>query len=190
MIRKNGEFARFLRLPTIRHMGIVVEDIERAVKYYSDTFRMGPWFKSKIPAGENYLRGEKRINTEYETASTFSGRMEYQLIEVKGGDRDICLEHLENYGEGFHHVGGYVKNIEARLSAYREVGIGVLQTGVVKSKGKLGGIVTKYAYLDTAAIGGVIFELIQIGVVGINIGSSRFWFELGNLVGSIEKMKI
>lgn len=186
----NRELAKILKLPKIRHMGIVVEDIDRAVKYYSDIFRMGPWFKSRVPAGENYLRDEKKINTEYETASTFSGRMEYQLIEVKGGDRDACLEHLERHGEGFHHVGGYVKDIETRLSAYKELGIGVLQTGVVKTGGNMGSVVTKYAYLDTAAIGGVVFELIQIELLGLNINSSRLWFELGSLVGSIEKMKL
>ena len=190
MNERKRELAGVIKLPKIRHMGIVVEDIERAVKYYSDTFRMGPWFKSRVPAGENYLQGEEKIDTEYETASTFSGRMEYQLIEVKGGDRDACLDHLERHGEGFHHVGGYVKDIEARLSAYRQLGIGVLQTGTVNSGPKAGGVVTKYAYLDTAAIGGVIFELIQIDLLGFNISSSRLWFELGNLAGSIEKMKV
>jgi len=189
MIKKNGGLAKILRLPKIRHMGIVVEDIEKAVKYYSDTFRMGPWFKFKVPAGENYLRGEKKINTEYETASAFSGKMEYQLIEVKGGDRDACIDHLEKHGEGFHHVGGYVKDIETRLSAYRELGIGVLQTGIVKSGGKVGGVVTKYAYLDTAAIGGVVFELLQIDFLGMHISSSRFWCELGSRAGSIQKLK-
>ena len=189
MNEKNRGLARALRLPKIRHMGMVVEDIDRAVEYYSNTFLMGPWFKSKVPAGENYLRGEKKINTEYETASTFSGKMEYQLIEVKGGDRDACIDHLEKHGEGFHHVGVYVGDIERRLSACKELGIGVLQTGIVKSGGKIG-VVTKYAYLDTAAIGGVIFELLQINVLGVNISSSRFWFELGSLMGSIEKMKL
>jgi catechol 2,3-dioxygenase-like lactoylglutathione lyase family enzyme len=190
MNERSRELAKTLKLPKIRHLGMVVEDIDRAIRYYSDTFRMGPWFKSIVPAGENYLRGDEKIDTEYETASTFSGKMEYQLIEVKGGDRDACLDHLEKHGEGFHHAGVYVKDVERRLSAYKELGIGVLQTGVVKSGGKVGSVVTKYAYLDTAAIGGVIFELIQIDVLGINISSSRFWFELGSLVGSIEKIKV
>ena len=190
MAERNGELARMLRLPKIRHMGIVVENIDKAVKYYSDTFRMGPWFRSKVPAGENYLQGEQKINTEYITASTFSGRMEYQLVEVRGGDRDTCLAHLEKYGEGVHHVGGYVRNIEARISAYRELGVGVLQTGIVHSGRKEGGVATRYAYLDTAAIGGVVFELIQIDVFGITISSSRFWFELGSLMGSVEKVKL
>ena len=150
---------------------------------------MGPWFKARVPAGENCLRGQKKIDTEYETASTFSGRMEYQLIEVKGGDRDSCIDHLEKHGEGFHHVGCYVKNVEARLRAYEKLGIGVLQSGIVKSGSKFGGVLTRYAYLDTAAIGGVIFELLQIDFLGMHVSSSRFWFEIGSIAGGMEKLR-
>lgn len=184
------ELARTLKLPKIRHMGIVVENLDRAIDYYSETFGFGPWFKARFSEGENYLRGEERIDTEYETASTFSGKMEYQLIEVKGGDRDSCIDHLEKYGEGIHHLGAYVNNIEQRLHAYETMGIGVLQTGTLKSGGKIGGTVSKYAYLDSAALGGVVFELIQIDVLGVSINSSRFWFELGSIAGDLEKLKL
>ena len=190
MNKRNRELAKTLKLPKIRHMGIVVENLDRAVTYYSNTFRIGPWFKANFAGGENYLRGEEKIDTEYETASAFSGRMEYQLIEVKGGDRDACLEHLEKHGEGIHHLGVYVKDIEKRLRAYRELGIGTLQTGTLRSGGKVGGTVSKYAYLDTAAIGGVIFELIQINFLGTTIKSSRFWFELGSIAGDLKKVKL
>lgn len=186
----NRELAQKLKLPKIKHMGLVVEDIDRAIKYYSEAFRFGPWFKAKFTGGDHYLRGKDKIETEYETASTFSGGMEYQLIEVKGGDRDACLEHLEKYGEGIHHLGAYVNNIEQRLLAYKELGIEILQSGEIKSGGKIGGSVSKYAYLDTAAIGGVNFELIQIQFLGMNISSSRFWFELGSISGDLEKLKL
>ena len=96
----------------------------------------------------------------------------------------------EKHGEGFHHVGVYVGDIERRLGACKELGIGTLQSGVVKSGGRMGGVVTQYAYLDTRSIGGVIFELLQIDVLGINISSSRFWFELGSLAGNMEKLKL
>jgi hypothetical protein len=115
--------------------------------------------------------------------------MEYQLIEVTGGDRDACLEHLEKHGEGFHHVGVYVNDIDRRLNACEELGIGMLQTGVVRSGGKVGGVTTRYAYLDTVAIGGIIFELLQIDFMGTHISSSRFWFELGALSGGLEKVR-
>ncbi len=190
MNERNQELAKALRLPKIRHMGIVVENLDRAIKYYSETFRMGPWFKANFRGGENYLGGEERINTEYETASAFSGKMEYQLIEVKGGDRDACLDHLEKHGEGIHHLGVYVKDIEKRLRAYKELGIGALQTGSLKSGGKVGGTVSKYAYLDSAAIGGVVFELIQINFLGMSISSSRFWFELGSISGDLQKLTL
>jgi len=189
MNEANRELVKILRLPKIRHIGIVVENLDKAINYYSDTFRFGPWFKAKFSGGENYLRGEERINTKYETASAFSGKIEYQLIEVKGGDRDTCLDHLEKHGEGIHHLGVYINNIEKRLHAYKDMGIGVLQTGILKSGGKIGGTTSKYAYLDSAAIGGVVFALIQIDFLGMNIGSSRFWFELGSISGDLEKLK-
>ena len=191
MNERNLELAKTLKLPKIRHMGIVVEDLDKAIKYYSEIFRIGPWFKANFAGGgENYLRGEQKINTEYETASAFSGKIEYQLIEVKGGDRDACIEHLEKHGEGIHHLGVYVNDIEKRLSAYEALGIGVLQTGTLKSGGKVGGTVAKYAYLDSAAIGGVVFELIQIEFLGTTISSSRFWFELGAISGDLQKLKL
>ena len=186
----NRAVARTLKLPKIRHLGIIVKNLDRAIKFYADTFRIGPWFKANFAGGENYLRGEERINTEYETASTFFGKMEYQLIEIKGGDRDACMDHFEKHGEGLHHLGVYVNNIEERLRAYRERGIGVLQTGTLRSGGRVGGTVSKYAYLDTAGIGGVIFELIQIEFLGTTISSSRFWFELGSISGDLQKLKL
>ncbi len=70
----NRELARALKLPRIRHMGFIVKDIDKAIRHYSDTFRLGPWFRTtSSKGGENYLRGEQRIDTTYETASTFSG---------------------------------------------------------------------------------------------------------------------
>ena len=190
MNRENRELIKTLKLPKIRHMGIVVQNIDRAINYYSDIFQIGPWFKTRFTGGENYLRGEEKINTEYETASAFLGKVEYQLIEVKRGDRDACLDHLEQHGEGLHHVGVYVNNTEVRLSAYNELGVDVLQTCSMKCGGRVGGTLAKYAYLDSASIGGIIFELIQIDFLGTTISSSRFWFELGSISGNLEKLKL
>lgn len=187
MNESNENPARKLGLPKIRHIGIVVENIDRTIRYYSDTFRIQPWFKTKFTGGENYLRGVDKINTEYATASAFSGKVEYQLIQVTGGERDVCLDYLEKHGEGVHHFGVYVRDLDRRLRMYKEMGVGVLQSGILKSGGKAGGAVSKYAYLDTAGIGGIVFELIQIDLLGIGISSSRFWFELGGITGYLEK---
>ncbi|MEI2611616.1 MAG: VOC family protein [Candidatus Promineifilaceae bacterium] len=118
----------------------------------------------------------------------FPGRLEIQLIQVVGGDRDALTDHLERHGAGVHHVGVYVNNIARWVCFYKEQGITVLQSGVLQSPGSRWGTMTQYAYLDTTGVGGLVLELIQIHVLGFNISSSRFWFELGTWLGQIEKL--
>lgn len=175
------------KLPPIRHVGIVVTDLAAAMAHYTTCWGLGPWFKPRFNHGDNFLHGTEPINTEYALASAFSGPLEIQLIQVVGGDRDVLTEHLERHGGGIHHVGVYVKNIARWVRFYKERGLTVLQTGVLQSPGSRWGTVSQYAYLDTTEVGGLVLELIQIKVLGFNIGSSRFWFEWGTLLGQLEK---
>ena len=175
------------KLPPIRHVGIVVTDLAAAMAHYPPCWGLGPWFKARFNHGDNFLHGTERINTEYALASAFSGPLEIQLIQVVGGDRDALTDHLERHGAGVHHVGVYVKNMARCVDLYKEQGITVLQSGVLQSPGSRWGTVTRYAYLDTTAVGGMVLELLQIDVLGINIGSSRFWFELGTWLGQMGK---
>lgn len=168
----------------IRHLGVIVADLERALSYYSENFGLGPWYKPRFTGGENFLRGVDLIHTEYAIASTFSGGVEFQLIHVRGGDRDVCAEFLEQHGEGIHHVGMYVKNLDECVAAYRARGIGVLQSGRLPSAGQ-NGMVSRYAYLETD---GIVLELIEMAWRGIPIPSSRLVFELGCLSGAVEKV--
>ena len=176
------------KLPPIRHLGIVVTDLASAITHYRTQWGLGPWFKPRFSGGDNFLHGTEPINTEYALASAFSGPLEIQLIQVVGGDRDALTDHLERHGAGVHHVGVYVNNIARWVCFYKEQGITVLQSGVLQSPGSRWGTMTQYAYLDTTGVGGLVLELIQIHVLGFNISSSRFWFELGTWLGQIEKL--
>ena len=61
---------------------------------------------------------------------------------------------LEERGEGIHHLGFFVKDIEKELDRLKKGGIKVLERG-----GVLG--VAKFAYLNTEKALGFILELIQ-----------------------------
>ncbi len=189
--RQNGTDPwKTLALPRVRQIGIVVESLPKAVEFYSNAFGIGPWFRSKFTGEEHYLKGKRPIRFDLDIALAFAGKVQYEIIEHKGGDRSIYLDHLEKYGEGVHHLGFYVDDFDERLSSCRKCGIKVLQSGVLKSGGNLGGSITKYAYLDTSRTGGVIFELIQTSAMGMKIKASRLWFELGAAVGDLEKMDL
>lgn len=178
-----------LKLPPIRHIGIVVESLPRAMAYYTEGFRLGPWFKPPFGPSEHLFQGQA-INTSYTTATAFSGGVEYQLIQVLGGDRDSCLAHLEQYGEGVHHLGAYVTDLPRRLAAYQQVGIGVLQQGSVQGAASRWSPVTHYAYLDSAGVGGVVIELLQLEWAGIPLRPSRPLFELASRLGMLEKVAL
>ncbi len=189
-IRNDTDPWKTLAVPRVGQIGIVVESLPKAVEFYSSAFGIGPWFRSKFTGEEHYLHGEKRIRFNLDIAMAFAGNVQYEIIEHKGGDRSIYVDHLEKYGEGLHHLGFYVNNFDRRLASCRQCGIGVLQSGLLRSGGNLGGSTTKYAYLDTARTGGVILELIETSTMGMKIESSRAWFELGALMGDLEKMNI
>lgn len=176
--------------PDIRQVGIVVQNIDRTVRSYARSFGIGPWFKPKFTKEEHRLRGEEIIGDEIDIAIAFSGRTQIELIQPVSGNQSIYWRHLETHGEGIHHLGFYVSNIEDRLAALAKNGVSVLQSGVIHSSGKLGGgSITNYAYLDTADAAGVILELIQTRFLGINIRMSRFWFEIGSLTGDVDRMQ-
>ncbi len=187
---KAKRLAKVLRLPKLGQVGIVVKDIEKTAKYYTDTFGLGPWFRAGLSDEEHNQGEKKRLDFEVDLVMAFSGKIQFELIKHIKGDRNIYLDHLDKCGEGLHHLGFFVSDFDRKLEAVDKMGIGVLQSGVIKSVGKAGGSVTKYAYLDTVKIGGIIFELIQTKFVGVNIKMSRLWFELGSITGDLEKLAL
>jgi len=176
-------------LPNVRQIGIVVKSAPEAIRYYSDTFGIGPWFRPKLTGQHHFLAGQHPSQFDLDLVFAFAGKIQYEIIEHKGGDRSIYRDHMDTHGEGVHHLGFYVNDFDTRLAAYKEAGIGVLQSGSLASAGSGGGTVTKYAYLDTAAIAGVIIEIIETRFLKVGIGMSRFWFELGALMGDAERIR-
>jgi len=190
MNKEFGELSRRLALPEVRQIGIVVRNASKAAEFYSKAFGIGPWFRPKLSNEQHYIKGERPIAPDLDFAIAYAGKIQYEIIEHKGGDSTIYHEHLKKNGEGLHHLGFYVNDFDKRLSAYKERGVGVLQSGVLASGGNAGGSVTRYAYLDTVAVGGVILEIIETRFLTVNIQMSRFWFELGALMGDVEKMRL
>jgi methylmalonyl-CoA/ethylmalonyl-CoA epimerase len=77
-----------------------------------------------------------------------------ELIQVLEGET-IHSKFLEKKGEGIHHLGFIVEDIEEELVRLDRGGIKVLEKGIVLE-------MVKFVYLDTEKILGVILELIQL----------------------------
>lgn len=68
------------------------------------------------------------------------------------------LDHLEEYGEGFHHLAFFVEDMDAAIADWEDKGIAVLQSGAWGEKDRPGS--GRFAYMDTYALGGVTIEFL------------------------------
>lgn len=99
-------------------------------------------------------RGEERPYV-MKLALAQVGPTQYELIETVEGP-NIYEEHLREKGEGLHHLGYHVDDIDDAIAAMAERGYALLQSG--RGFGADGD--GAYAYFDTAADLGCIVEAI------------------------------
>lgn len=146
---------RKLRLPAVGQLGFVVRDTDETARYYEKVFGLGPWTIMDGKTEDCTNRGVP-VTIRGKIGVAQVGAVQFELIQILEGE-SIHSEFLQERGEGLHHIGFHVRDIEARLEACREAGIEILQQGTIKQ----GPITINYAYLDTVSIGGVVFEYIQ-----------------------------
>ena len=85
------------------------------------------------------------------------GEVAYEwCIPLKGPT--VYQDHIDEHGEGFHHIGLRVKDLDATIDKWKALGIPVIQSGAWGEKGKPGS--GRYAYMDTGPFGGIAVELL------------------------------
>ena len=142
-----------VKLPPVSQVSIVVKDMDRAIEYYSSTFGMGPFRVMDIDMEGVLLRG-KPISTKIKVAFARSGPLQVELIQPVEG-KNIYTEFLDSKGEGLHHLGFQVDDLDGMLAELAKEGI---QPVFRKAYPDVG---VAFTYLNTDKIGGVIFELIE-----------------------------
>jgi catechol 2,3-dioxygenase-like lactoylglutathione lyase family enzyme len=140
-----------LKLPAISQIGIVVKNIEKVVNYYEDVLGLGPFVKPRIIFTEKYYYGNL-VDSKWNLGFCSLGPIELEIIQPITGPT-VYHDFLKEKGEGLHHLGFDVNDIEEKLDICRKMNIRVIQSGK--------GPDSIFAYLDTEKISGVVFELIQ-----------------------------
>jgi methylmalonyl-CoA/ethylmalonyl-CoA epimerase len=133
-------------------IGIVVKSIDETIKYYQEVFGFGPFEIRHVDYPTATYYGE---TAGYRGKRAFFnlGPIQIELIELKDG-KTIHESFLKEKGEGLHHIGFLVKNLEEGKKNAQKAGLTVTQ-GFSRPDG------TGFAYVDSDKVGGVIFELIQ-----------------------------
>jgi catechol 2,3-dioxygenase-like lactoylglutathione lyase family enzyme len=133
---------------SIDQVAVVVRDLDRTMKSYTEEFGIAPWAvytfsPDWIP--EMTFRGKEQPYI-MKVAFAYVGDMMYELIESVQGP-NIYEEWLNEHGEGLHHLGYYVDDIDAAIEEMEDKGYPVLQSG--RGFGTDGD--GAYAYFDVSA---------------------------------------
>ncbi len=144
--KESGVFSK------LDHITIVVKDMEKTLEYYS-SLGLGPFV---APAGHTFaktqLRGEEPpADSQVLVRETRIGEAGLQVVQPLG-TKGLPKEFLDRRGEGVFHIGFWVDDIDKAEAEMAKKGVKVTWGGR-RDDG------TGFAFFDTEAIGGVIWEI-------------------------------
>lgn len=142
-----------VKLPAIEQVSLVVRDIDKTMEYYSSVFGIGPFRVINITL-EGALQRGIPISSKIKVAFARSGTVQIELIQPLEGE-NIYTEFLKAKGEGLHHLGFRVDDLDSVLAELAKEGIEPLLYQ------KLPHLGAAFAYLSSDKVGGVLFELIE-----------------------------
>jgi methylmalonyl-CoA/ethylmalonyl-CoA epimerase len=137
----------------ILQVGIVVKDSEATARRYWEEFGIGPWrFYTLDPSNTPGMtfRG-KPVEHAFRAALAEIGDVTLELIEPIEGP-SVYTEHLEQHGEGLHHLAFAVEDYGQACEVLTRRGYDELQHGRPYD-------VNDYSYFDTSRVLGFITEL-------------------------------
>lgn len=139
-----------VKLPNLTHIGLVVEDIDKATKFLSQIWGIGNWtvIDEYEPTEDILFAGGL---FKHKLAFTNFGSTQIELIQPLD-DRGIWYEFLKTKGEGLHHLCFTVPDWDERVAKAKELG-GIMTTGAI-FQGK------RWCYLDNMP-GGLVIEYME-----------------------------
>lgn len=126
----------------IDQIGVVTADMDRIVDFFKEKFGI-----DFVIFETEQKKGKIRIGL------TNLGDVQLELIQVVEGET-IHADFLRRKGEGLHHIGFFVKDLDEKVRMAREKGMEVVE------QGEIAGV--RYAYLDTEKDIGITLEFIEV----------------------------
>lgn len=134
---------------SIDQLAVVVRDLDSAMKSYTEGFGIGPWsvftFSSDWVRDMTFRGKEQPYSMKVGIA--YVGDTMYELIEPVQGP-NLYEEFLDEHGEGLHHVGYLVDDLDAAIEEMEGKGYPVVQSGRGTGVDGDGG----YAYFEVDAL--------------------------------------
>jgi methylmalonyl-CoA/ethylmalonyl-CoA epimerase len=138
-------------LTRIDHVGIACRDLDASIEFYETTFGL-------TVAGRETNEPQGVKEAMLYVADAPGGASYVQLLEPLSPETPVG-KFLENRGEGVHHIGYGVVDVEAALAQLKDDGI-----RLIDERSRHGSLGAAIAFLHPKSVGGVLTELVQATV--------------------------
>jgi catechol 2,3-dioxygenase-like lactoylglutathione lyase family enzyme len=115
--------------PPVKQVAVIVHDLDEAVRRWTELLGIGPWTAYRLQAprlqGMHYYGAEVEFSLRH--ALAWQGEsFQFELIQPLEGP-SIFADHLQEHGEGLHHVGKYVPDHERAVAEALAAGFVAIQ---------------------------------------------------------------
>lgn len=127
----------------VHHVGIAVRDLDAAISFYGSTFGVEFTYRHTVP------------DQGVEEAMGRVGESWIQLLRPLSPETPVG-KFIEKRGEGVHHIGYAVDDVEQALRELEATGI-----ALIDEHPRTGSMDASIAFLHPKSVGGVLTELVQ-----------------------------
>jgi methylmalonyl-CoA/ethylmalonyl-CoA epimerase len=152
-----------VKLGPISHVGIVVEDAEKAAAFWERVFGIGPFSIGIYELNESTkfrFNGEP-AEARMKAAIAYSGKVFVELVEVMEGESPHT-EFMRAHGEGLQHVAFAVRDIKKVVADLAPEGLKPILDYEFETEQNGQRVLVQEVYLNSAEfIGGSTIQLIE-----------------------------
>lgn len=142
-------------LTRLDHVGIACRDLAAQVAFYESVFGL-----TVVSMETNEEQGVKEAMLAVAEGAFGPGVSYLQLLEPLGPDTPVG-KFISKRGEGVHHVGYGVTDIEAAMASVEAAGLRLLDR-----RPRHGSMGASIAFIHPRDVGGVLTELVQSALLG------------------------
>jgi hypothetical protein len=139
----------------IRQAGYVVDDLEAAMRHWSEVIGVGPFFYNERVPIRNYTYRGERHEPHNSVALANSGGLQIELIQTRNDVPSMYRDFKQAGRRGLQHFAYWTETYDADLERLVAQGFEPVMSGEVGDRGR-------FVYFDTETHPGTVIELSEV----------------------------
>ena len=136
--------------------GYVVRDIDAALRFWTQTLRVGPFFYIERVKMDWFRYRGVDSPVELSIALANSDDLQIELIQQRNDAPSMYLDFLRDHGEGLQHMSWWTHDYQALYDRALAEGF------TVGHEGQIGGPQGRFVYFETSGHAGTVVEISDI----------------------------